>query len=365
MKFIDTVTLADGSLRRTKDGYLAASALVARGANVQRYTGAELGKPDRDFVDVFRPDSEVFQPDVMQSFAHRPLTNNHPAEMVTADNWREYAVGYSGDQVARDGDYIRVPLLLTDAATIADMEHGKRELSMGYTSDIEWTDGITPSGEHYDAIQRNIRNNHIALVDRARAGHKARIGDTGTPSNPAGTPKEGRIMADTQTAVLDGLSIETTAQGAQAITKLQKQLNDAGAEREELVTSYDEVLADKDAELAKRDAKIAELEKAQVKDADLDKLVTERAELIGKAKTIKDGDYVGSPADIRKAAVVAALGDEAVKDKSDAYIEARFDILADEAKSTDPVRKAIADGNRTKTTDADPYDAWLHGKEVA
>src|SRR5699024_6928912 len=141
--FTDSLQIADGSMRRTEDGYLAATALVARGGNVQRYTGAEMGEPDREYVDVYRPDGEVFSPQTMKSFAHRPLTNNHPSENVDAENWREYAVGYSGDEVARDGDYIRVPLLLTDADTIAAMEGGKRELSMGYRSEIEWRDGTT------------------------------------------------------------------------------------------------------------------------------------------------------------------------------------------------------------------------------
>jgi hypothetical protein len=78
-------------------------------------------------------------------------------------------------------------------------------------------------------------------------------------------------------------------------------------------------------------------------DADLDKRVAARADLITKAKAIaKDVKTDGlSDAAIRKAAVTAALGDAAVKDKADAYIDARFDILVEDARRpAAPIRSA-------------------------
>jgi len=50
-------------------------------------------------------------------------------------------------------------------------------LSMGYTTDIDWTAGVTPKGEAYDGVQRNIRANHLAFVPQARGGEKLRFGD--------------------------------------------------------------------------------------------------------------------------------------------------------------------------------------------
>lgn len=362
VNLVDSITIADGTMRRTKDGYLAATARVARGENVQKYLGSEMGKPELRTVDVYRPDSEVFNKDAMHSFAHRPLTNNHPPEPVTADNWNKYARGYTGDRIARDGEYIQVPLLMTDSDTINAMEDGKREMSVGYQAEIEWQDGITPSGLHYDAIQRNIRANHIALVDRARAGHGARIGDSDAPQ-PAATTQEKPNMADNQTVVVDGVSIESTKQGAEVINKLQGLLADARTELTDAQTVSDEALAAKDAELAAKDAKIAELEKAKLSDADMDKAVAERAQLIAQAKSIKDGEYKGSPAEIKKAAVVAVLGDEAIKDKSEAYVDARFDILAEDAAKADPVKKALADGKPANVNDDGQaeYEARIYG----
>lgn len=364
MDFVDTIEIVDGTMRRTKDGYLAATARIARGNNVQRYLGSEMGKPDMEYVDVFRPDSEVFSQDAMHSFAHRPVTNDHPSESVTADNWGKYAKGYTGDRIARDGEYIQVPLLLTDSETIKALENGKREMSAGYSAEIEYKDGTTPSGLHYDAIQRKIRANHVALVQNARAGHGARIGDTGTPQ-PAGNKTESRNMADIQTVVVDGVSINSTQQASEVINKLQGLLKDARATVETNQIANDEALQAKDKELAAKDAKIAELEKSKVTDADLDKMVADRADLITKAKSIKDGEYKGSPAEIKKAAVVAALGDKAVEGKSEAYIDARFDILAEDADKADPVRKGLADSKPQNVNDdgqaayeASIYNGW-------
>lgn len=51
---------------------------------------------------------------------------------------------------------------------------GLRELSLGYSLDLDETPGVW-NGQPYDAIQRNIRINHLALVEKARAGEQARL----------------------------------------------------------------------------------------------------------------------------------------------------------------------------------------------
>src|SRR5690606_34291631 len=174
MQFTDAVTVA--GTRRRDDGSLLADARIAR-TGVQIYAGSEVGKPDMAAVRVYRPGAEVFSEDTLKSAAHRPVTNDHPAELVTADNWKQHAVGQTGDEITGEGIFIRVPLMVSDGATIADIENGKRELSAGYTCDLDWTAGKTPSGDEYDAIQKNIRINHVAIVRRGRAGSQVRIGD--------------------------------------------------------------------------------------------------------------------------------------------------------------------------------------------
>lgn len=170
--FTDRVTV--GAARRTVDGYLVADAKVAR-TGVQEYLGSEVGRPDMAVVRVYRPAEEVFSDATMKSFAHRPMTNDHPPEHVTADNWKKYAVGQTGAEVVRDGEFVRVQLVLMDKATIAAWETGKRQLSMGYNAEIHFESGTTPDGQVYDAVQRKISNNHLSLVDAARGGSQLQI----------------------------------------------------------------------------------------------------------------------------------------------------------------------------------------------
>jgi len=67
--------------------------------------------------------------------------------------------------------------------------------------------------------------------------------------------------------------------------------------------------------------------------------VKARGDLIAKAKSIADADYTGkSDAEIRKSVVVSKIGDAAIAGKSEAYIDARFDMLVEDA-ATDPVRQ--------------------------
>ena len=170
----DRVTV--GKWRRTTDGFLVTNARVAR-SGIQVYAGAEVGRPEMDEVRVYRPELEVFSGPTLRSFAHRPVTNNHPDVPVTSDNWRKYAVGQTGDEVMRDGQFVRVPMVLMDAEVIRAVEDGKRELSQGYTCDLKWGPGTTDDGQPYDAVQTQIRGNHTAIVKAARGGSSLRLGD--------------------------------------------------------------------------------------------------------------------------------------------------------------------------------------------
>lgn len=341
-----------GKPRVNRDGYLVAMAKVAR-TGIQEYRGYELGLDNDEVVRVYRPEDEIFSPSSMSTYANRPLTVDHPPESVKSDNWRKYAVGYTGEDIMRDGNFIRVPLILTDAAAIEQYKRGKKELSMGYECFIDWVKGVTEDGEEYDAIQRSVSSNHVALVDVARAGREARIGDK---SNIQKTLKDERSM---KTILIDGISVEFSDQGAQAIEKLQGQLamkdeasEEALAAAQAEIESLKEEVATLNAELAKRDAEIEELKSKQVGDAEISELVKARATLIAQAAKVADMDYTGmSEREIKIAAVKAHIGD-AIKDKVDAYIDARFDILLEDKKS-----KVVADNKPVATIDNDDGQA--------
>lgn len=355
MQLFDAVTL--GEPRLTRDGYLVADAKIAR-TGIQLYTGKEVdpenkaGFRDKAIVRVFRPESEVFSSDALASFAHRPVTNDHPAEAVSATNWKAHSVGMTGNEIARDGDFIRVPMVVMDQAAIQDVKAGKRELSCGYQSKIVFDAGTTPQGEAYDAIQTDIRGNHLAIVARGRAGSECRIGDQGAPET--GSPKAPSHHGDRhmtlKTIIVDGLPVETTDAGEAAINKLKGLLDQSAKALETANANHAKAIADKDAELAKKDVELEETKKKVVEDAALDALVADRAAVVTKAKAlapkvVTDGKSI---AEIKR----AVLGDT-VKDKSEAYVDAAWDLKVVDAKD-DTVRHAI----QSQDHSINANDAW-------
>lgn len=335
MQLADALTL--DAPRRTSDGYLAVRAKAAR-AGVYDYLAGEVGAPDTfkatDTVKIYRDAAEVFAADSVKSFVGRPITNGHPREAVTAANWRDHARGVTMGAL-RDGEYLAFDLTVFDAATIADIEAGKRELSNGYQCQLDWTPGTAPDGTAYDARQTQIRGNHVALVDRGRAGPNCAIKDgekfSLCDANPAAlaafTTKE-PVMAGT--IVVDGLPVSLADETAvravlekkdAAISAAQTSLADANTKIGTLTgekTALETQLADA---------------KKELDPATLDRRVADRAALIAQAKAVlptlaTDGV---TDADIRKAVVQAKIGDSA-KDMADEAIAGAFAVLTKDAK---------------------------------
>jgi hypothetical protein len=122
---------------------------------------------------IFRDDEEVFSDKAMTSFEGKPVTINHPEEFVNPDNWKELSVGVvqnvrrgSGENV----DKLISDLLITDANAISLVKSGLREVSCGYEAEyVKTADG--------EGKQIKIRGNHLALVQRGRAGAGCKIKD--------------------------------------------------------------------------------------------------------------------------------------------------------------------------------------------
>lgn len=338
----DTATLS--GTRKTKDGYLITDARCAR-TGIQEYAGHEVGRPDMPLVRVFRPESEVFSRDAMASYAHRPATMGHPADGVNAANWKREAVGNTGGEISRDGGFVRVPLVLMDAAAIASVETGVREISMGYDCRLDWTPGTAPDGQSFDAVQRDLRMNHLALVERGRAGPACRVGDGAHPKQGANKTEEHRMKI-----TVDGISYEMSDQTAELVSKLQGDAKKATDAATAATAAIDAANKARDAAVGERDAL-----KSQLPTADgLDKMAAERGAVLDAAKKLCP-DLVTSGlalADVRAAVVKAKLGDGAVVGRSPDYVAAAFDTLA-----VNPGGDPVADALRSGATAAKTGDA--------
>src|SRR5690606_21188740 len=116
----DSVTLGDA--RVNDAGYLEANARTAR-VGIQQYLGFEMGRPDLDIVNVYRDEAEVFSKRSLETFSKIPVTLDHPASPVTADNWKSVAAGTTGDEVLRDGECLKIGLKITDAEAVKAIQN--------------------------------------------------------------------------------------------------------------------------------------------------------------------------------------------------------------------------------------------------
>ena len=270
------------SRHMTDEGYLVAPGNMAR-TGVQEYRAYELGL-DADGMDpmkvirLHRPPEEVFDGASMASFEGKPITIEHPPVAVTSDNWSELAKGDVRD-VGRSGDLMTGTLVIRSKDAIEAVQDGKVQLSNGYTFELDMTSGTTADGRAYDGIQRNIRGNHVALVDAARCGSACRIAD----SQPN---LEGKTMADAKHKVtVDGIPLEVEDTAAEVIDTLIKQRNEARDALAPLQAKAAEADGLK-AALDKANTDIEALKKDVVTPEARDAMVAEWTKLIGDAKRL-------------------------------------------------------------------------------
>jgi uncharacterized protein len=151
------------------DDYLVVDAYLARDGLLQYSDGM------RSWVE-YRPAEELER--AADSFASVPVTDDHPPDMVTPDNAREYMRGFTLSAVRTevvDGvTYLRGTIKVVDAELIRALELGKRQTSIGMWSRVEARDGVY-QGRAYSAVQTDCEGNHVAIVDTGRAGPAVRV----------------------------------------------------------------------------------------------------------------------------------------------------------------------------------------------
>ena len=369
MKFTDTATLH--GTRRTDDGYLVTEAFAVR-TGIQHYSGAEVGLFDRDVVAVYRPEEEVRSPASLATFSHAPVTLGHPSEGVTKDNWATLAKGEVSTEATWDGNKIKLPLIVKDTAAIAAIDAGTRELSAGYTCELDFVDGVTPQGEPYNAIQRNIKINHLAIVPQGRAGSECRIGDNAshwglTPCPPTSKQKD-NIMPDAlKTVVLGDQAVQVAVTDAATIEKFK---TDAAKALSDLETSHTATVEARDATIGELKVEVQALKDAATTPEKLSKMVADRVSLETAVKAIDDKIKLDgvADADLRKAAVASKLGDEMVADASEGEISGMFkavskdaakgvDTFADSKRNASPQTQQIGDNGQSEY-EAGLTNAW-------
>lgn len=144
-------------VEETPQGGIRLRAAVSK-AGVLRYRDA-AGKEWAELV----PHDELARPESIATLRGATVTDLHPQGMVTAETYRQLAVGHVHDDPAMDGDYLTATVTVNDAAECQRIRAGeRRDCSAGYECDLDETPGVH-EGESYDRVQRNRRYNHVGL----------------------------------------------------------------------------------------------------------------------------------------------------------------------------------------------------------
>jgi hypothetical protein len=349
----------------TDEGYLRVKARIAR-TGIQSYTDASGGIRLE-----YRPEEEVAADAALDSFREKCVTKEHPPVLLDASNTKDYAVGFTSADVSYSEGFVESTLTVTDKETIDEIMRGNvREVSCGYKVDYSPEPGITSDGQHYDGIQKNIRGNHVAIVNRARGGAQVRLmlDSADAAVNVLINHSTGVIMA--ANIAFDGVSFEADPALAAAISAerddakgsyadMKRKYEDAMAEaskmKEEMDAMQKEMKGKCDSAEGRADALAEEVESLKTdletaKQVNVDSLVEERIALIDKARTSLDSafDFAGKSArEIMEASIKAVRGDADLSERSDDYVTAMFDTLAESAPrsdsaATEELRKAVA-----------------------
>lgn len=336
-----------GKFPRTGAGAVRIPATISR-TGVQHY-------PEDGLVE-YRPDSEVFDEASLASLASVPVTLGHPPTGVSPANAREHTIGHVTDappeaRVKVDGSgeqWVKTTLIISDGAALRAIEADVAgQVSCGYSCELDMTPGVHPvTGEKYDAVQRKITFNHVAVLtadQKPRAGGDAKL-----------RLDNEKIM---KKIVIDGVELEYgSAEHFAHVAKAHQNALDAAKAREDaLQAKLDGLQAKHDAEKTRADAVVAGIDNA----------VEVRFNLLSRAAKFLPATYdtAGkSNAQIRSDALSAAKVD--VAGKSEAYIEARFDGLTDknapaEWVKPDPTKAAKAANNDSD----DAFRAALEKKD--
>lgn len=367
---------------KTPEGFLRVKATFSR-TGCQRYR-----RQDGSQVVEYRPEEEVAKRDSILSLGGLPVTLEHPPQLLTPENTRQYQRGSTGTEVVYDNGFIRGVVTLTDAEAIQAVERGDaRELSVGYRVQVDHTPGITPDGERYDCIQRQISGNHVAVTKEGRAGPEVRlhmdsatsIDDPLTPDSEEAHEMTTAVAAlSSATEALAGALKTATRADAKPKAPAMEDPEEASEDpKEEMAETPEEEMVEEEEEMPSPAAKhgrkdsatpvaraeynrvVAELEESQrLHQADLgrmdaiaerldelegeleartdgastenlDALIEQRLELLEKANELAGEriDHAGlSTREIQIAAMEKADIDTArFSERSDDYVEAAFD----------------------------------------
>lgn len=299
---LDSIPIVDKSFF-TPEGYFRDSPILTS-TGIFEYVNYD-GSIRREL----RLPEEVFDPDSLTSYQGKPIIITHDAGLIDKRNVDKEQIGTILTEGYEDGDDVRADIVIhnTDAMKNSNL----RELSVGYNLDLDERPGVW-KGQHYDAIQRNIRVNHLALVRKARAGDQARLN-------------------------LDSGASITTLKGGKHVMAMKKKRNmDCVLSHEELEKAISDYKAKRAAETGKKSDAVPEAEgaKPDAKKAETPAAVAPKAPAPTAAPT---APTAAAPAAEKPEEKAASDGDDAeiTPVPEDAPIEEKVAAIKERSENND------------------------------
>lgn len=356
-------------LNVTPEGFLEASVRAAR-TGILVYKDAN----GKEFRELCLPD-ELFKTESTDTMKMKPVTNGHPFELLNSENAKDYQIGFTGESVAKDDKFLSIgKVVITDKETIEDVKKGKQEVSCGYQLELEMRDGYWDEqneeinhegrGEKFDAIQRNRMYNHLALVNKGRAGSQVRLrldGDLnlieeddemfkikiGNKEFECSKELSQAFDAFTEGIRTDNDKLREELEGIKA-----KNADDQGKQIEALKAENEKLKGNNDALKAQLD-EATDLKKIQERaDERMSLMATAQAilgvddEAMTKYKEMDDNQ-------VKRTVVQAKLPNVKLDDKSEDYVAGQFEVLAhaqnaDKGEQDDKLGKDIVGGRKDR-----------------
>lgn len=309
--------------KETSEGYLTFTdvPITRSGVFPYRRSDGALSKEAK------LPD-EILSAHTVSTAQSKAVTDEHPNELVTTANHQQLAKGLSHTDARVEDDKVLVSFTVTDSDLIQKIKNGKREVSIGFLSDITQETGVY-NGDSYDSVQRNIEINHIAIVDKGRAGPEIGIrADSAAWQIEEGGQNMPTYKIDSKEYEVDPV--------VKAHLETQVAKLDAAETKLKEVDALQGRLDAHVATIAAKEKEITGLKESQVSADELDKQVAERIALVEATKSFLGDsfDYAGKTArEVKEAVILSVNAAFKADSKSDDYVNAFYDATVSATQS--------------------------------
>lgn len=324
----------------TDSGQMIVPCAFAR-TGEQLYTAGQLNLADRDaneIITVHRSEDQVFADKSMETFRSVPVTIGHPKTTdgkpmpVTVDNADALQVGQLEGMPHRMEDQLCGTIVLSSKAALDSVDDGVVELSAGYQCDIE----VRDDGSFH---QVNIRANHIAIVDKGRAGSSCRLSD------------EALLVVDemseedkAKVVVVEDADLNAMLVLAKSLVEMQDKANENASKLKESISTVAQLTEDNAAVVATHKQELAdEVAKTATTVKFNDEAVEKRCKILFAAKHIADMEGFEGKTDQEVQLLVIAdqMPDMNLEGKDAGFIDGVFAMVEDASNKETPMSKLL------------------------